>query len=175
MKAFPYKLTVVAMGVGLLVLGCKEEGAQPPSPPAAAQPNTPIPPQGSVTPHDHAGHDHGGHDHTADDKGIHAGPKHELGSQKVGDATVLVRQVGEVAAGKPATFELVITGAEKPKAVRAWVGVESGDGSVKVRARETAEFYDADLEVPGPLPSGSKLWVEVEGATKTATGGFELK
>jgi hypothetical protein len=77
--------------------------------------------------------------------------------------TVAVTQVGHVEAGKAATFEIVVAGG-KPKAVRAWVGVESAEGSVKVKAKETEKFFDADLEVPKPLPEKSKFWVELETA-----------
>jgi hypothetical protein len=52
--------------------------------------------------------------------------------------------------------------------------VESGQGSVKVKAPKRGDFYDADVEVPAPLPDGGKAWVEIETAAGKSAGGFEL-
>ena len=54
----------------------------------------------------------------------------------------------------------------KPKAVRFWVGVESGQGSVKAKAEEeTPNNWHVHPEIPNPLPAGSQFWVEIEPPT----------
>ncbi len=78
--------------------------------------------------------------------------------------------------GGEGAFDVVITGG-KPKAVRFWIGNESGDGSVKAKAEEeTTDNWHTHAEVPDPLPPGSKFWVEVEPPTgETFTTSFDLK
>jgi hypothetical protein len=115
--------------------------------------------------------DHG-HDHGHD---AHSGERHDLGSAKVGTFDAAVTQIGDAHAGEGATFEIRPTGgAGEITAVRAWVGVESGQGSVKLKAPKRGDFYDADLEVPSQLPDGSKFWVEFETAAGKSNGSFEL-
>jgi hypothetical protein len=157
MKMFRNLFVATIFSATALVSGCKEDEQQnqTPAPQAASKPQAAA-------------------EHKDDDGGVHSGPKHDLGNQKVGDLSVAVKQVSEVKAGKEATFEIIVTGA-KPKAVRAWVGVSSAEGSTKVKARETAEFLDADLEVPEPLPANAKLWLELELASETKTISFDLK
>ena len=71
--------------------------------------------------------------------------------------------------GGEGAFDLVITGypaGGKPKAVRFWVGTESGEESVKAKAEEEEpDNWHAHAELPNPLPPGSKFWAEVEPAT----------
>jgi hypothetical protein len=161
MKTFRNLVIAMIFSATTVVSGCKEDEQQnqPAALPAASKPQP-------------AAEHKDDHDH---DGGVHGGPKHDLGNQKVGDLTIAVKQVGEVTAGKEGTFEITVTGASKPKAIRAWVGVNTGEGSTKVKARETHEFFDADLEVPDPLPANSKLWIELELANETKTISFDLK
>lgn len=87
-----------------------------------------------------------------------------LGETTVG-ALKLVATMDEpisAAGGGEGAFDLVITGG-KPKAVRFWIGVESGEGSVKAKAEEeTTDNWHTHAEAPKPLPKGSKFWAEVE-------------
>ena len=78
--------------------------------------------------------------------------------------------------GGEGAFDVVITGG-KPKAVRFWIGTESGEGSVRAKAEEeTTDNWHTHAEVPDPLPSGSKFWVEVEPPTGEAfTVSFDPK
>ena len=99
----------------------------------------------------------------------------------VGETTVsglkLVATMDEpVKPGGEGAFDVVITGG-KPRAVRFWVGTEDAKGSVKAKAdEETPDNWHTHVEVPDPLPPGSKFWVEVEPPTgapfKTS---FDLK
>jgi hypothetical protein len=78
--------------------------------------------------------------------------------------------------GGEGAFDVVITGG-KPKAVRFWIGSETGEGSVKAKAEEeTTDNWHTHAEVPDPLPPGSKFWVEVEPPTgQPFKASFDLK
>ena len=82
-------------------------------------------------------------------------------------------------AGKGA-FDLIVTGypaGQKPKAVRFWVGSESGDGSVKAKAEEEkADQWHTHVEVPTPIPAGAKFWAEIEPAAgEKVKVSFDMK
>ncbi|MEX0654651.1 MAG: hypothetical protein WDZ31_02015 [Phycisphaeraceae bacterium] len=144
-------LLAVLSIAGLTLLGCDQQ--QPPAE------------QDTASPDAHAHEDHEAHDHHEgeSDGGVHGGPKHELGSTEVGPYAVTVTQVGAVEAGGPGTFEIVLDDeAAAPEAIRAWVGNEQAVGSVKVRAVDRGDFFDADLQVPDPMPEESRLWVEIQ-------------
>ena len=170
-------LIVGVLGFGL-VLGCKEDDSAKHShgtggsPPATAA-------TGGESKSAHK-HDHD-HDHDHDKDGHHGGPRHELGKQTVAGNAVSVTQIGDaVVAGKAVTFEIKVSpeaagSAAKPKAVRAWVGNEKAEGSLKGNAPWREKFYDADLEVPATLPAGSKLWVEVENDAGKHRASFDYK
>ena len=122
--------------------------------------------------------------HDKDHEHAHDGPKHDLGKKAVAGYVVSVTQIGDaVTAGKASTFEIKVNpkdaaaGAAQPTAVRAWVGNEKAQGSVKAKApwHEKGKFYDADLEVPAKLPDGSKLWVEVETDAGKHRASFDYK
>jgi hypothetical protein len=100
----------------------------------------------------------------------------ELGVKKVGALELRAAQDEPVKPGGEGAFDLVITGG-KPKAVRFWVGTEDAKGSVKARAEEeTPDNWHTHVEVPDPLPSGSKFHAEVEPATGAKFAvSFDLK
>ncbi len=101
-----------------------------------------------------------GHTDDHDDGG--QGSMVSLGSIQLGGVAVEVKQEGTVEAGKEVGVDLSFAkGAAVPGTVRAWVGVESAAGSLKAKLSGT----HGHLEVPKPLPDGSKFWFEVEGAT----------
>lgn len=105
-------------------------------------------------------HDHGHHGH---------GTMTELGSLVLGPVSVKIAGAGAPVIGQEwhVTVELP-AGSAAPKAIRVWVGVESGRGSEKAKARGEADHpgaYEAHVDVPAPLPEGSQLWVSLEPAT----------
>lgn len=97
---------------------------------------------------------------------VHAN-REALGDVKVGDHTISVFQVAKIVPGKEGDFDLDFpAGKALPSAVRGWIGVESGQGALKVRfEKETASRMHGHPEVPSPLPEGSSLWIEVEEQT----------
>lgn len=121
------------------------------------------------------GHKHGdeGHEHSEDE---HKGEKQDLGTQKIGAFEVQVTLVGEVKPGEEAIFIISPKGQGEPKSVRAWVGVETGKGSIRTKAEEEKEGeWHAHHQVSKPLPVASKLWVELETAGGKQKGSFALK
>ena len=112
------------------------------------------------------------HDHEHDE---HKGEKKELGEKKVGEYKIKATQVGDVKPGEEAVFVLVLSGKEKPKAVRGWVGVESGKGSIKSKAEDEDKEFHLHHEVSKPMPKNSQLWIEVESGSKKDKVAFDLK
>jgi hypothetical protein len=91
------------------------------------------------------------------------GERKELGSKEVAGYTVKVTQAGDVKAGEEAVFLLVLSGgAGKPKAIRAWVGVESAEGSTKGKCEDEEKEWHAHVEAPKPIPDKAQFWLEVE-------------
>ena len=86
-----------------------------------------------------------------------------LGEVKLGENSVQVVQAGKVEAGKEAAFELAFPkGKPMPATVRGWIGIESGQGSMKAKFDKEGDGMHGHVEAPKPLPAGSKLWLEVE-------------
>lgn len=149
------------------IVGCEKKAA--PTKPAA----------GTPAPADH-GHDHGpgdGHGHS------HGGEVVALGEQTIGGFQAkATRDGGPVVAGKDAGIDVTVTptGAGKVRAVRFWIGGQDAKGSVKAKAEiedpKEPNRWHTHAEVPNPLPTGSKLWVEIEDeAGATSVGSFDLK
>ncbi len=101
----------------------------------------------------------------------HGGPVIELGSASVGTFSAkATRDQAEIVAGKDAPIDLTITpnvdATTKVATVRFWIGIEDASGSVKAKAEiedpSEPNRWHTHAEIPDPLPSGSKLWVEIE-------------
>lgn len=130
--------------------------------------------------HAHKGGD--GHDHASGDAHDHSedhghGPMTDLGEQPAGGFVIKASRDGGVKAGGEATFDVGVSGGTaRATAVRLWVGTQDAKGSIKARGESEKDGWHAHVEVPDPLPAGSKLWVEVEtdGGEKLVVG-FDLK
>jgi hypothetical protein len=105
------------------------------------------------------------------------GEKKPLGNLTVGSHTFAVVQYGDIAAGKEAVLDLDFpAGAALPPTVRAWVGLESGAGSMKARlAREGDRTVHGHVQVPKPVPEASAIWIEIEDGQKTSRGSIAWK
>lgn len=126
---------------------------------------------------DHKDHKDDAHkDHKDDDH--HHGPEHVLGTLDIGGFKVAVSQMGDVKPGGEGDFHVKVTGGSgKVVALRAWVGAQDGKGSTKVTAKMEGEgSFDAEMDVPDPIPAGGKVWIEleVEGGKKVQ-GGIDFK
>ena len=101
----------------------------------------------------------------------------ELGKAEVGGHQVTVFQVTPIVLGEEGDFDLDFDGTKAlPAAVRGWIGVESGVGSVKARfGKETDHRMHGHPEVPRPLPAGAMFWLEIEEAGAKARHSFAIK
>jgi hypothetical protein len=153
-----------------VMAGC---GDDTPKPSQQAQSAPAAPRSAASGAGDHAGHDHADHAKTDD----HAN-RVDLGTKKVGGLELKASQDEPVKAGGEGAFDLIITGG-KPKAVRFWVGTEDAKGSLKAKAEEKEETPDnwhTHVEVPDPLPAGSKFCAEIEPPTGSKfTVSFDFK
>ncbi len=134
--------------------------------------------------------DHG-HDHDHDHAGStplapgHGGPVIDLGEQVIGTFSAkATRDQGDIVAGKDAPIDVSITPAAgsalKTIAVRFWIGTQDAKGSAKAKAEiedaKNPNRWHTHVEIPSPLPAGSKLYVEIEDDKGGKNvGGFELK
>lgn len=128
--------------------------------------------------HNDHDHDHGegsDHDHDGEDHDDHASEERtEVGTAKIGGHNVTLAVLGDVEAGHEAVLDVEVEGGAVA-AVRAWVGVSSGRGSLKARIDGKEGDYHGHIEVPGKLPEGSEIWVELEDADgKKARTSFKI-
>ena len=155
MKGISFATFVVVVAAALV--GCNDETT-----PGVSSSNTQSPPSTQPTP------SHGSAEHA----------RLPIGQQTVGTVTLVATMDAPVnaAGGGEGAFDVVIK-PTKPKAVRFWIGMESGEGSVKAKAvEETPDNWHTHAEVPSPLPPGAKFWVEVEPqAGDKFTVSFDLR
>jgi hypothetical protein len=114
----------------------------------------------------------------------HGGPIIQLGTSTIGSFNVMAtRDVGEIIAGKDAPIDVTVTPVEgspaQAVAVRFWIGTQDAMGSIKAKSEieNPAEpnRWHTHAEVPNPIPTGSRLWVEIEiDNGEKVTGSFDL-
>jgi len=105
--------------------------------------------------------------HSEEDHADHGAPI-ELGAATAGGFSLrAARDEGALQAGGDAPIDLWITGGTtKVVSVRFWIGTEDARGSMKAKAEieipAEPNHWHTHVEVPEPMPAGSKLWVEIE-------------
>jgi len=142
----------------LLLAGCDRKSEQP------AQPFGDTPKTEATAP-------------TAPSDG-HAGDVIELGETTLDGIKIkATRDKGEIKAGGDSPIDIWLNGGlGNASAVRFWIGTEDAKGSVKAKADVEAAHWHTHAEVPDPLPSDSRLWVEIESKDgQKHTTSFPLK
>lgn len=81
---------------------------------------------------------------------------------------------GDLMPGSELVVDIVIDGEPTVEAVRAWVGVEDGSGSVKARLDIEGSTWHGHLEVPRELPDGASLWIEIQDEGVRSRGSVAL-
>ena len=109
----------------------------------------------------------------------------DLGTITIGTFSVKVtRDQGQIVAGKDAAIDATVTpsagSAAKATSVRFWIGTEDGKGSVKAKAEvedpKDPNRWHTHAEIPNPMPTGSKLWIEIENDKgESVTGSVDVK
>jgi hypothetical protein len=112
------------------------------------------------------------------ESGAHAhGDEKPIGPMTLGAYSFTVVQLGDVKAGAEAVFELEFAkDAKVPSLARAWLGVESGQGSMKARfGKEGDHGLHAHVQAPDALGADAKLWIEIEadGVTERAATAWK--
>jgi hypothetical protein len=164
-------MTLAPLATLSTLTGCEEKKP-------AATPSIP-------TKADDHGHDHGPSGEHAAPKAGHGGAVIALGEQTIGSFTAkATRDEGQIVAGKDAPIDVTITpvagATTKAVAVRFWIGTQDAKGSVKAKAEiedpKDPNRWHVHAEIPNPMPTGSKLWVEIEDDKGgTAIGSYDLK
>jgi hypothetical protein len=99
-----------------------------------------------------------------------------LGKTMIGPYEVEALLDGKVEAGKETEFELKLhKGSPEPKAIRAWIGIESGRGSVKAKSHKHGDEISIHCEAPDPIPADAKLWIELETEQGKEKGSLPIK
>lgn len=108
---------------------------------------------------------HAGHNHAAEAAHAH-GKTEPVGSVDISVYKIAVSASGTIAAGKEWHIELRLNPEQPvPKAIRVWVGTETGRGSTKAKAeaeKDAKGEYSAHVEIPNPIPADAKLWIAIE-------------
>jgi hypothetical protein len=108
----------------------------------------------------------------------HGGDVVELGTTTVGDFSIRAsRDKGPIKPGGDAAIDVWVDGGvgKGVSAVRIWIGTQNAKGSIKAKAEIEDGKWHTHAEVPDPMPSGSKLWVEIEhNAGEKSTASFDL-
>lgn len=154
MKRFAPLLSLFVAAFWIAACGDKDA----PSPVAG---NTPSNPKPADPADEHEGHDdhadhgeHDDHDH---------GERRSIGASEVGGFKIAVALFGTIESGGEAVLDIEVAGPTHT-AVRAWVGIESGAGSLKARIDGESGDYHGHVEVPATLPADSAIWIEIEAA-----------
>lgn len=134
---------------------------------------------------DDHGHDHGPSGEHSSHKADHGGPVIALGEQTIGSFLAkATREDSQIVAGKDTPIDVTVApvagAAAKVVAVRLWIGTQDAKGSVKSKAEienpQEPNRWHAHAEIPNPMPTGSKLWLEIEDDKGgTSVGSFDLK
>jgi len=106
----------------------------------------------------------------------------ELGTATSGGFSLrAARDEGALKAGGDSAIDLWITGGTaKVIGVRFWIGTEDAKGSIKAKAEiefpAEPNHWHTHAEIPDPMPTGAKLWVEVEDELgNKSVASFELR
>jgi len=146
--------------LSVAVLGCEKA----PEKPAAKGSAVPVAPLLPATEKSESGH---------------GGEVVALGTTKLDAFEVRAsRDKGEIKPGGEAPIDVWIDGGvgKDISVVRFWIGTQDAKGAAKAKAAIEDGKWHTHAEIPDPLPTGSKLWVEIETADgKKAIGSFDLK
>ncbi|MFT4514985.1 MAG: hypothetical protein ACI89X_001245 [Planctomycetota bacterium] len=115
------------------------------------------------------GHEEAGHDEGAGEGGH--GEHHPLGKMKAHGREFSITQMGDMHAGEEGAVEIEFaSAADRIATTRGWIGIESGVGSAKAMLDlEGTATLHGHLDVPSPIPAGSKLWFsfDIDGKVET--------
>ena len=163
---FAYRLIgLLATSACLTVYGCGDQGTHSKeSSQKEAEDN-----------HDYHDHEPGAHEEDEDEHG-HDGEESALGSVTVGTSVFEVTVGGEIAPEASLHVDIVHTTGPQPRTIRAWIGEESGVGSLKAKGDSDDGRFHVHVEVPAEMTDSMAFWVEFDNADgKRHLGSVPLK
>ncbi len=170
------KLRIASLVLIVTALGCEKVEEKPipkPIEPSAAKP---MPDKKDTNSHGSA---FGEKPVPAPKSAGHGGEVIDLGETKIGAFSIRAsRDKVEFKAGGDAAVDVWINGGvgEGVTAVRFWIGTEDAKGSLKAKADIEDGKWHNHVEIPSPIPTDCKLWIEIEeSAGKKIIGSFDLK
>jgi hypothetical protein len=86
-----------------------------------------------------------------------------VGTVTVGAYSIAIHQEGSAVAPGATSRFVMKTASGQPASITGWIGIASGEGSVKKPAIYDAGDgdFDDDVVAPTPLPAGAQFWIEV--------------
>ncbi|MGK0155882.1 MAG: hypothetical protein ACI9SE_002849 [Neolewinella sp.] len=121
------------------------------------------------------GHEEAGHEEGGDESGH--GKSHSLGKMKAHGREFSIVQMGDIHAGEEGAVEIEFaSGKDRIGTTRAWVGIESGEGSAKAKLDlEGTATLHGHIDVPSPIPADSKLWFsfDIDGKVETRSIAYK--
>lgn len=154
-RTFPHILVLSTVAIVVPITACEKKAEAP----AATEANASSLPKGDQSNHANGQRPSEQAGGTRDDYG-HASDA-VLGTAAIGAWTV--KASGEIQAGKEAHLDIELSGsAEKPIAVRVWIGTRDGKGTMKSKADGEGLEFHAHADVPNPIPAEAQLWIEIE-------------
>lgn len=110
-----------------------------------------------------ANHDDSGHSHD------HGGATHDFGVVVIEGSELSVSMSGSVEPNSQLHVDVIHLGGPIPVEIRLWVGVKSGEGSLKSKADGNGGHWHGHVECPKSIDSETKLWIETESTDETRT------
>lgn len=172
---------IATLSLTVAVFGCEKAEEKPPSKDVArpATANPPVAAKPAAPKKEEQGN-------AINDKSVapggtsgHGGEVIALGTTNLGAFEVRAsRDKGDIKPGGDAPIDVWIDGGvgKGVTAVRFWIGTQDAKGSIKAKADIEDGKWHTHVEIPSPMPGGSKLWIEIEetGGKKMA-GSIDLK
>lgn len=97
-----------------------------------------------------------------------------LGPVVIAGRTLSITLHGPVNAGSSIHADITASG-EPFDALRAWIGNETGEGSLKAKAAGTGPVYHIDLEAPANMDDSTAVWLEIQNSGKKSTSSVPIK
>ena len=105
------------------------------------------------------------------------GESHALGKMKAHGREFSIGQMGDIQAGEECAVEIEFaSAADRIATTRAWIGIESGNGSTKAKLDlEGTVTLHGHIDVPSSLSSDSRLWLsfDIDGKVETHSIAFK--
>jgi|GEM_PF-3128820 len=129
---------------------------------------------GSEDHHEDDSHRHSENESIDSTQNVHENENPTLGPVSIAGRSISITLFGAVTPGTTIHADIKTTG-EPIDALRAWIGNESGEGSLKAKAIGNGPTYHIDLEVSANMDDSTAVWFEVQHGEEKSTTSAPLK